>query len=303
MELGQLRYFLKAAELRNFTRAAAACSVSQPALSQQILKLEEELGRPVFERQGRQVALTPAGELLRERAEQILALVDDAKGRITDDGRTGRVSVSAIPTVAPYLLPGVLRCFAEKFPEAEVEVNEDVTEVLLKRISQGESDVGLLALPVEKQYLTVEPLLEEELVLALPPDHPLAGRKRVTIEDLADEPFVLLGEAHCLSGDVLSFCRRKSFQPVVTGRTSQLATVQELVALGHGVSLVPESAARVDTTGRRVYRSLAGEKPKRALALCWNPYRFQSRLLKNFLDCARRLGPGANLPPARASSA
>ncbi len=287
MELGQLRYFAKAAELKNFTRAAEACSVSQPALSQQILKLEEELGRPLFERQGRQVALTAAGELLKERAEQIFALVDDAKGRITDDGETGRVCVSAIPTVAPYLLPDVLRCFAERFPKAEVEVNEDVTEVLLKRLSQGEIDVGLVALPIDKQYLTIEALFEEELVLVLPPGHPLAERKRVTTADLHAEPFVLLGEAHCLTGNVLSFCRQKAFQPVVTGRTSQLATVQELVALGHGVSLVPESAARVDETGRRVYRSLSGEKPKRTLALCWNPYRFQSRILKNFLECVR----------------
>lgn len=287
MELGQLRYFLKAAELRNFTRAAEACLVSQPALSQQILKLEEELGRPLFERQGRQVALTAAGELLKERAEQILSLVDDAKGRITDDGESGRISVSAIPTIAPFLLPDVLRCFAERFPKAEVEVNEDVTESLLKRLSQGEVDAGVVALPIEKQYLEVEPLFEEELVLVMPPDHPLAERKRVTVADLHAEPFVLLGEAHCLTGNVLSFCRQKAFQPVVTGRTSQLATVQELVALGHGVSLVPESAARRDESGRRVYRSLSGDKPRRTIALCWNPYRFQSRLLKNFLDCVR----------------
>ena len=292
MELGQLRYFLKAAELRNFTRAAEACRVSQPALSQQILKLEEELGQPVFERQSRQVVLTPAGELLKERAEQILALVDDAKGRITDDGETGRIAVSAIPTIAPYLLPDVLRCFGGRFPNAEVEVNEDVTEALLKRLSQGEVDVGFVALPIEARYLTVEPLFDEELVLALPPGHPLAGRKRVTVADLQAEPFVLLGEAHCLTGNVLSFCRQKSFQPVSTGRASQLATVQELVALGHGVSLVPESAAKVDTTGRRVYRSLSGDRPRRTIALCWNPYRFQSRLTRNFLDCARdRLRP------------
>lgn len=287
MELSQLRYFLKAAELKNFTRAAEACFISQPALSQQILKLEEELKQPVFERQGRQVSLTPAGEVLRERAEQILTLVDDVRGRITDDGETGRVAVSAIPTIAPYLLPDVLRCFAERFPKSEIEVNEDVTEALIKRVQQGEVDVGLVALPVEARYLKIETLFEEELLLAMPAGHPLADRKRVTLTDLTGLPFVLLGEAHCLTGNVLSFCQRKAFQPVMTGRTSQLATVQELVALGHGVSLIPASAARLDASDRRTYRSLSGEKPTRTIALCWNSYRFQSRLLKAFLDCVR----------------
>ena len=109
------------------------------------------------------------------------------------------------------------------------------------------------------------------------------------LEDLHDEPFVLLDEAHCLSGDIRSFCLRKRFQPVSTGRTTQLTTVQELVALGHGVSLIPAMAARKDTDHRRVYRSLDGTKPKRTITMCWNPDRYQSRLARALLAQLRTL--------------
>jgi len=287
MELQQLRSFLKIAEYRSFTRAAKECGVSQPALSQQIARLEGELGRPVFERQGRQVCLTEAGELLKRRAEQIVALADDTTKLLCDDGETGKVVVSAIPTIAPYLLPGLLRAFHERHPRAHVEVNEEVTESILKRCSMGEIDVGILALPAERAYLEFEHLFEEELILVLPTGHPLIRRPSIRLEDLQDEPFVLLDEAHCLSGHIRSFCHRRVFQPVATGRTHQLSTVQELVALDHGISLIPEMARRVDSSDRRVYRSLSGKRPTRTIAVCWNPDRYQSRLAKRFLDALR----------------
>jgi LysR family hydrogen peroxide-inducible transcriptional activator len=289
MDLVQLRNFLAIAEHRNFTRAAEGCGVSQPALSQQVARLEEELGCPVFERQGRQLKLTEAGELLRRRAEQILALVDDTARQIRDDGETGRVVVAAIPTIAPYLLPRVVRLFRERFPRARVEIDEAVTESLLKRCLGGDADVGLLALPVEVPHLEVERLFDEELLLALPPGHRLASRESVRIEEIREEPFILLDEAHCLSGHIRSFCGRRKFQPVATGRTSQLATVQELVALGHGISLVPEMARRVDASDQRVYRPIAGKPPMRTIAACWNPYRYQSRLAQAFLELLREL--------------
>jgi LysR family hydrogen peroxide-inducible transcriptional activator len=287
MELVQLRNFLRVAEQRNFTKAARSCGVSQPALSQQVARLEEELGCPVFERQGRQLKLTEAGELLRRRAQQILGLVDDTAKQLRDDGLNGRVVVAAIPTVAPYLLPRVFRTFRERFPAARLEVNEEVTERLLKRCQSGDVDLGLLALPVEVQHLEVEPLFDEPLLLALTPGHRLASRESIRLDEIRDEPFILLDEAHCLSGHIRSFCARRKFQPVATGRTSQLATVQELVALGHGISLVPEMARRVDASDARVYRPIAGTPPTRTIAVCWNPYRYRSRLTQAFLDLLR----------------
>ena len=288
MEFNQLRYFLQVASHKNFTRAAAECGVSQPALSQQIIKLEHELGQPVFERLGREVTLTEAGKLLKDRAERIVFLVEDARNQITDDGQTGRIALAAIPTIAPYLLPTVLREFNGLFPQALVDVHEEVTEQCLKKCNQGEIDLAIIALPIDQKHLEVEWLFDEELLLVLPPGHPLTNRKRISATDIQAEPFVLLDEAHCLSESVVSFCSRKSFQPIATGRTTQLATVQELVSLGHGISLIPKMAERVDQSDRRVYRRLSGEKPERKVAMCWNPYRYQSRLTQNLMECLRR---------------
>jgi LysR family hydrogen peroxide-inducible transcriptional activator len=292
MEIGQLRSFLRAAELGSFTRAAEALGLSQPAVSQQIGRLEEELGCPVFERLGRRVALTEAGRKLRERAEQIVVLVDDTAGEVRDDGETGRLVVAAIPTIAPFLLPRALTAFREARPLARVEVNEETTEELVKACQRGEVDVGVLALPVETRYLETEPLFDEELYLVMPAGHALAGREEVSLDLVKPEPFVMLEEAHCLSGHIRSFCERRKFQPIATGRTSQLATVQELVALGHGLSFIPEMARGFDQGGRRVYASVAGKRPMRTIAACWNPYRYQSRLAGAFLEILRGMKTG-----------
>ncbi len=293
MDLDQLRYFLRVAERQSFTKAAADLAISQPALSRSIQKLEEDLGQPVFERQARAVVLTDAGRLLQARARQALALLDDTRTEITDDGRSGRLRIGAIPTVAPYFLPDVLRRFTKAFPNASVVVREETTALLLKACGDGEIDLGILALPVSAPSLDVETLFEEELLLVMPPDHPLASRPTVRIADIESLPFILLDEAHCLTDTIVSFCKQRSFQPVAVERTSQLATVQELVSLAHGVSMIPAMASRCDRSDQRVYRSLAGRRPTRTIAAVWNPYRFQSRLLISFRDLLRGHGPPA----------
>ena len=282
MELEQLRHFLKVAEFSNFTRAADAIGLSQPALSRSIARLEEELGQPMFERQTRNIALTEAGQLLMVRARQILTLVDDTRAEICDDGQTGRIRVAAIPTIAPYFLPELLKRFRVELPLAKVVVLEDTTENLLKKLSEGEIDVAIMARPVEARYLQIEDLFEEELLLVISAEHPLCNQKQIRITDIESLPFVLLGETHCLTDNVMSFCRQKSFHPVAVERTSQLATVQELVALDHGISLIPQMARDLDTCSRRVYRSLSGTKPSRKVIMGTNPYRFESRLLTRF---------------------
>lgn len=284
MEIDQLRYFLKAAERGNFTRAAEDLQISQPALSRSIQKLEEELGQPVFERKTRSIVLTEAGTLLQSRAQQILSIIEDTKSEITDDGESGRVRIGAIPTIAPYFLPEILKQFSQAFPSANLIVQENTTDQLLKSCTQGEIDLAILALPVPVKYLEVEELFEEELLLVLPLDHPLVEKPTINLADIAALPFVLLDEAHCLSDNIVSFCRQRSVQPVSVGRTSQLTMVQELVSLSHGISMIPEMARQRDQSDRRVYRSLSGPMPTRTLAIAWNPYRFQSKLIKAFRD-------------------
>ena len=284
MELDQLRYFLQIAERGNFTRAAEDLSISQPALSRSIKKLEEELGQPIFERKSRSVSLTDAGTLLQARALQVLSILDDTKAEITDDGESGRVRVGAIPTIAPYFLPEILRRFSTEYPKATIVVQENTTDVLLKSCTQGEIDLAIVALPIPAKYLEVEELFKEELLLVLPLNHPLADRAKISVSDVEPFPFVLLDEAHCLSGNIASFCRQNSFQPVAVERTSQLTMVQELVSLSHGVSMIPAMARNCDQSDRRTYRSLVKPKPMRTVAVVWNPYRFESRLLKAFRE-------------------
>jgi len=288
VELDQLSHFLRVAALGSFTRAAEEIGLSQSALSRSIQRLEEELGQPVLERKTRSVGLTDAGLLLQARAQQVLTMIDDVKAEISDDGQSGRIRVGAIPTIAPYFLPDLLRKFSHAYPDASIIVQEETTEKLLKRCTDGELDVAILALPAPVKYLEVEELFDEELLLVLPPAHPLAAKKQIRLSDVEPYPFVLLDEAHCLSDNIVSFCRQRSVHPVTVEHTSQLAMVQELVSLAHGVSMIPKMAERLDQTDRRLYRSLSGIRPKRTVAVIWNPYRFQSRLVEAFKECLRR---------------
>ena len=280
MEFDQLTHFLKIAQTENITRAAEELGLSQPAVSRSLQRLEEEIGQPLFERQSRKMVLTDAGELLVSRARQIMSIIDDTLSEITDDGQSGRIRLGAIPTIAPYFLPGLLHHFTSAFPKARLLVQEEPTQNLLQRLTQGELDLAILTIPAK--YLEIDTLFEEELLLVMPQGHPLSQKKQIKLADIQTLPFVLLDEAHCLSDNIVSFCRQRSFQPVSMEKTSQLAMVQELVTLGHGISMVPAMARAIDKSNRRLYRSLAGPKPMRTIAAVWNPYRFQSKLLQEF---------------------
>ena len=167
-------------------------------------------------------------------------------------------------------------------------IQENTTENLLKSCRQGEVDLAILALPFDTKHLEYEVLFEEELLLVLPQEHRLLANKRITASDIQPYPFVLLDEAHCLSDNIVSFCKQRSFQPVSVESTSQLAMVLELVSLSHGISLIPEMARRCDNSKVREYRSLAGLKPMRTVVAAWNPYRFQSRLVESFRELLRK---------------
>jgi len=287
LNLHLLVQFVVLARTKNFTRAAEELHLSQSALSRAIQKLEEQLGQPLFERKPREIVLTDLGGLLLDRAKEILKLMEDTFSELSEAGKRGRVRLGAIPTIAPYFLPTLLASFAKKHPEISVIVQEDTTDMLIKRCSHGEIDLALLALPVITRQLDIEPLFDEELLLLLPLGHPLEAEKKITAESVDGYPFVMLNEAHCLSESIASFCRKQSVQPVTIERTSQLATVQELVSLNHGVSIVPEMARKIDTSAQRTYRSFTSTKPSRTVAMMWNPGRFQSQSMKMLMDHLR----------------
>jgi LysR family hydrogen peroxide-inducible transcriptional activator len=289
MELHQLRYFVAVADLGSFTRAAERCLVAQPSLSQQIIKLEKELGQPLLERLGRRVRLTDAGQSLYEQAMSILSSVEEAKQRVSDASgeQGGTVTVGAIPTVAPYLLPALASEFQRRLPRSKVVIHEDYTERTIETCLRGELDVGVLALPITETQLHVEPLFSEALLLALPVKHPLTKKRRVTVNDLTGQPFILLNEMHCLGRDIVSFCHQESCSPFMVCRTAQLLTVQEFISVGHGVSLLPAMACKQDRNPQRVYRRLSGAAPTRTLAMIWHKQRYQRPIVRRFIELLR----------------
>ncbi|MGE0863402.1 MAG: LysR family transcriptional regulator [Vicinamibacterales bacterium] len=284
MEMHQLRYFAKVAELGNVTRAAEACHVSQPSLSQQIAKLERELGQPLLERLGRGVRLTEAGRLFKRYADQILSLTEDACTRVADTPDSGRIVLAVIPTIAPYFLPAVLTRFARECPKAQIEIVEDTTANILRLLAEGGADMAILALPVQAEHVHTKTLFTEELLAVMPASHALAKKPKVTLKDLVAEPFVVLNEAHCLTRNTMSFCERHAASPLITSKGQQLLTVLELVRMGQGVSLIPAMAVPKGRDHGREYRSLAGDKPTRTIALAWNRMHYQTQLFKRFVQ-------------------
>jgi LysR family hydrogen peroxide-inducible transcriptional activator len=298
MEMHQLRYFAAVARTGSFSRAAEQCHVSQPSLSQQIQKLERNLGQRLFDRLGRRAVLTDAGRLLRERAEAILESVDDAERRLrnTDDYQRGSLSIGAIPTIAPYLLPLVLPDFLKKLPQVELTIQEDVTQHLLASIVVGDLDLALVALPVNDARIQSEALFTEPLLLAVARKHRLAKRRRITLDDFRTERFILLNEMHCLSDQVLSFCKAHDCQPWIACRGEQITTVQSMIAMDQGVSLLPDMARRVDHDKRRVYRPIADHKPRRTIGVVWRQRRYHSPSAERFLARLRLLAAEMHRP-------
>ncbi len=296
MELHQLRYVLGVARTGNFTRAAEQCHVAQPSLSQQIQKLEEELGGRLFERRRDRTRLTFAGERFVERAARILDEIAEA-GREAQESHgviRGRVVVGAIPTIAPYLLPRVIAAFRARHPGVAVVLREETTAELVKLVADYEVDFAIASEPLGSPMMRVQPLFTEELLLAIPHGHALAKRPTPTVRDLENEAFLLLKDDHCLSGQVLDFCSRRNLTPLLGSRTVQLETIQSLVRSGLGISLVPVMAKR---TGREapLYRSLAKPVPRRAIVAFHHRERPPERAAAEFWKVTREL----TVPPGR----
>jgi LysR family hydrogen peroxide-inducible transcriptional activator len=295
MEMHQLRYVVAVARAGNFSRAAEQCHVSQPSLSQQIQKLEEELGERLFDRMKREAKLTAHGEAFLPRALKILEEVDLAR-REASDARSllrGRVIVGVLPTIAPYLLPAVLGDFAQRFPGVEIVAQEETTALLLKLANACEIDFAVASRPIQDRRMEVQDLFTEELRLALPPRHSLTRKRTVRLADLEKEPFIVMKEGHCLGDQVLNFCERRDLKPTISFRTAQLETIQALVHAGAGISLVPAMAARKKRAGLPEYRSLVSPKPERKIVAIWPKQRPLSRaaneLLKQIIAKSKEL--------------
>ena len=286
MEMHQLRYVVALARTRNFSRAAELCHVSQPSLSQQIQKLEAELGERLFERTRREARLTSVGDAFLRRAAAILEEVEAARREVSEaqDLKTGTLRLGVLPTIAPYLLPGMMARFTPKYPGLEVIVQEDTTSQLTRQVLACDLDFALVSNPFEERGLQTLELLEEELLLALPPHHALADRSEISPVDLEDERFILMKEGHCLGDQVLSFCHRRDLRPQISFRSAQLETLQALVRAGLGLSLIPEMAVQRFGKNSPTYRSLLGIKPRRKILAVWLKQRALRRAAREFME-------------------
>jgi LysR family transcriptional regulator, hydrogen peroxide-inducible genes activator len=296
MNLRDLRYLVALADERHFGRAAERSHVSQPTLSAQIRKLEEYLGAPLVERQPRRVSLTATGERVVARARRLLQEADAIieLARADRDPLSGNLKLALIPTVGPYLLPLVAPRLRRELPKLKLFLYEYQTAILLEKLHAGEIDVGILALPVPLDGLESEPLYDEPFTLAVPAGHALAGRERIRIADLGDETLLLLEDGHCLRDQALEVCSRVSVRESADYRATSLETLRQMVAAGHGVTLLPELAAGGGGSSARGLRikQFAKPVPTRTIGAVWRKSTTREAAIRAVADSIRRARHG-----------
>jgi LysR family transcriptional regulator, hydrogen peroxide-inducible genes activator len=288
MQIHQLRYFYAVAKMGSFTRAAQHEHVAQPSLSQQVRKLEDELGTRLFDRLGRTVRLTRFGEAFLPRAEDILRQVASAKSEIHELAgvERGKLIIGAIPTIAPYYLAPRLSTFATKFPHVQVVVVEEATHELLNRIHEGSVDLAIVALPVPNNHCLCQELFRERMYAVVPSENRLASLPRVSLKQIEDDPFLLLKEGHCFRENTLAACRRARLHPNVVFESGQFATILAMVEAGAGVSVVPEMAIEPREGCRFI--PLADENAYRRVGVLELKRHFRSRVQQAFLEHLRQ---------------
>jgi len=250
MTLTELKYIVAVAREKHFGHAAEACFVAQPTLSVAIKKLEDELGVPIFERGGSEISMTPLGVQIVAQAERVLeqtaAIREIAKQN--KDPLTGQLRLGVIYTVAPYLLPQLVRSMIQRVPQMPLVLQENFTAKLVEMLRQGELDAAIMAQPFPQQGLLVQPLYDEPFVVAMPASHPWSNRERINAADLKNETMLLLGNGHCFRDQVLEVCPEMArFSTTGDGiaRTfegSSLETIRHMVASGIGITVLPKAS-------------------------------------------------------------
>lgn len=288
MEFHQLRYICAIAESESFSRAAEHCHVAQPSLSQQVSKLEDELGTRLFDRLGRRVRLTDAGRVFLPRARAILQEMETARSEVDYKRKDtkGNITVGVIPTIAPYFMPAHVATFTRKFPDASLKIIEETTPVLVEGVRDLSLDLAIMSLPLRHREFEIIPLHKERLYAVLPRDHFLAKRKNISLGDLRTEPFVLLRDSHCFHDIAISACQRARVHPRVAFESGQFSSLLGMVSAGVGVSIVPEMA--VDKASDRTFVRIADQRAFRTIVAVVLRGRSLNRLQHAFLTHLRQ---------------
>lgn len=288
-----MRYFDALAQHGHFGRAAEVCSISQPALSVQIRDLEDILGQPLVERGARQIRLTNLGEAFALRVRAILSMVDELGdlARASHGPLTGRLRIGVIPTVAPYLLPRVIKNLAARYPGLDLRLREAVTQTLITDLLEGRLDTAIVALPVSEPSLTETALFDEEFMLVRPLDD--VNKPVPNPEMLREMRLLLLEEGHCFREQALSFCNLSTSVPRDLMEGSSLSTLVQMVGAGIGVTLIPEMAVPIETRSATVSVVRLGQpRPSRTIGIIWrksNPLADQLGLIA---ECVRQSAQG-----------
>jgi LysR family hydrogen peroxide-inducible transcriptional activator len=273
MNLKDLKYLVALADTGHFGRAAQRTFVSQPTLSAQLKKLEEYLGVKLVERHPKNVQLTEVGKQIVARARHMLSEGDEivALARNNTDPLSGKLKVALIPTIGPYLLPRVMQRLRKALPQLGLMLYEYQTEDLLKRLKEGEIDLGILALPIEQDGLECRRLYREEFTVALPSDNPLAQKPSIKVSDLKGQTLLLLEDGHCLRDQALEVCSRIDVREAEDFRATSLETLRHMVVAGLGVTLMPELAVESPFGSQRglVIRQFTKPAPARTVGAVW----------------------------------
>lgn len=271
MELHQLRYIVALSQERNFLRAAKRVNISQPTLSHQIKKLETELEAPLFERSSQGVRLTSAGEKFIPYAIATLDHLEKGLAELREEsqGIHGKITVGAIPTISPYLVPEILVQLKKMAPQLVLELYEETTSQLLVSIKEGKIDVGILSLPITDAGIVSRSIGFEEFFLAASKNHPLSKQKHVSAKSIKNEKLLILQEGHCFADQALEYCRTQRENTQIIFQGSSLTSVMKLASVGEGLTLVPQMAIRDGQTPNLVFIPFQKPKPMREIGIIW----------------------------------
>lgn len=274
MNIRDLEYFVALAEFRHFRKAADACNVSQPTLSGQIRKLEDELGVMLLERTSRKVLFTQTGLMLVDQAREVLRNVQIFKEMASKQGEemSGPMHIGLIPTLAPYLLPHIITLLHNSYPSLELYLHEAQTHVLVSQLEQGKLDCAILAQVKESSPFIELPLFDEPMMLAVPVDNPLAKQKVVKLSNLRGEKFLMLEDGHCLREQTMGYCFQAGIEEDKRFKATSLETLRSMISAGRGITLFPELAAPNERIRDNIcYVPCIDPIPARAIELIYRP--------------------------------
>lgn len=284
MEWRQLEYFQVVARLEHFTRAAEQLSLSQPALSRAMARLEAELGVPLFERQGRHVRLTRYGRAFLAHVERALQAVEVGKREVADMAgpERGVVALAFLRTLGARALPGALGAFRERHPDVRFQLTQNYASALLDLLINGEVDLCLFSPPEERPGMRWEPVLTEEIYVVVAPGHRLAHREMIALAELAEEPLILLKPGYGMRRITDALCRQAGFTPRIAFEGEDAATITGLASAGLGVGFIPALAATERPSAR--YLRVSEPRCERIIALGWMEGRYLSAPVTLFRD-------------------